>query len=109
VKLPKTFLAVNLSDAFTFQEKELQNSEGDAFEMRAIGRTPASHAASAGQGAAAAAASVAAAAEQGTAEQGAGQQGAVERDATDGWVLGARERRGVVVGGQRGGEGGVCE
>jgi hypothetical protein len=29
VKLPKTFLAVNLSDAFTFQEK-LQNGEGEA-------------------------------------------------------------------------------
>ncbi|KAI1347532.1 histidine phosphatase superfamily-domain-containing protein [Xylaria sp. FL0043] len=29
VKLPKTFLAVNLSDAFTFQEKERQNSEAD--------------------------------------------------------------------------------
>ncbi|KAK0643433.1 histidine phosphatase superfamily-domain-containing protein [Cercophora newfieldiana] len=29
VKLPKTFLAVNLSDAFTFQEKP-QNGEGDA-------------------------------------------------------------------------------
>ncbi|KAK7754055.1 inositol hexakisphosphate and diphosphoinositol-pentakisphosphate kinase [Diatrype stigma] len=28
VKLPKTFLAVNLSDAFTFQEKERHNSEG---------------------------------------------------------------------------------
>lgn len=28
VKLPKTFLAVNLSDAFTFQEKERRNSEG---------------------------------------------------------------------------------
>ncbi|KAI1776965.1 histidine phosphatase superfamily-domain-containing protein [Hypoxylon cercidicola] len=32
VKLPKTFLAVNLSDAFTFQEKERQNSEGDCLE-----------------------------------------------------------------------------
>ncbi|KAI1197574.1 hypothetical protein F5X97DRAFT_301988 [Nemania serpens] len=32
VKLPKTFLAVNLSDAFTFQEKERQNSEGDVFD-----------------------------------------------------------------------------
>ncbi|KAL7627456.1 inositol hexakisphosphate and diphosphoinositol-pentakisphosphate kinase [Parahypoxylon ruwenzoriense] len=32
VKLPKTFLAVNLSDAFTFQEKERQNSEADCFE-----------------------------------------------------------------------------
>jgi inositol hexakisphosphate/diphosphoinositol-pentakisphosphate kinase len=28
VKLPKTFLAVNLSDAFTFQEKP-QNGEGE--------------------------------------------------------------------------------
>jgi inositol-hexakisphosphate/diphosphoinositol-pentakisphosphate 1-kinase len=35
VKLPKTFLAVNLSDAFTFQEKP-QNSEGegDVLEMK---------------------------------------------------------------------------
>lgn len=32
VKLPKTFLAVNLSDAFTFQEKERQNSEGDCLD-----------------------------------------------------------------------------
>ncbi|KAI5919854.1 histidine phosphatase superfamily-domain-containing protein [Camillea tinctor] len=32
VKLPKTFLAVNLSDAFTFQEKERQNSEADVLE-----------------------------------------------------------------------------
>lgn len=32
VKLPKTFLAVNLSDAFTFQEKERQNSEADCLE-----------------------------------------------------------------------------
>jgi len=35
VKLPKTFLAVNLSDAFTFQEKP-QNGEGegDVLEMK---------------------------------------------------------------------------
>ncbi|KAI1450334.1 histidine phosphatase superfamily-domain-containing protein [Annulohypoxylon stygium] len=32
VKLPKTFLAVNLSDAFTFQEKERQNSESECLE-----------------------------------------------------------------------------
>ncbi|RYP73486.1 hypothetical protein DL769_004200 [Monosporascus sp. CRB-8-3] len=32
VKLPKTFLAVNLSDAFTFQEKEHHNPETDAPE-----------------------------------------------------------------------------
>ncbi|KAI1816505.1 hypothetical protein GGS20DRAFT_225163 [Poronia punctata] len=32
VKLPKTFLAVNLSDAFTFQEKERQNSESDVLD-----------------------------------------------------------------------------
>ncbi|RYP25099.1 hypothetical protein DL767_008494 [Monosporascus sp. MG133] len=32
VKLPKTFLAVNLSDAFTFQEKEHHNLEADAPE-----------------------------------------------------------------------------
>lgn len=37
VKLPKTFLAVNLSDAFVFQEKERQNSEADALEMKAVG------------------------------------------------------------------------
>ncbi|OTB08201.1 hypothetical protein M426DRAFT_8007 [Hypoxylon sp. CI-4A] len=35
VKLPKTFLAVNLSDAFTFQEKERQNSEADCLEKDA--------------------------------------------------------------------------
>ncbi|GAB1316697.1 inositol hexakisphosphate and diphosphoinositol-pentakisphosphate kinase [Madurella fahalii] len=33
VKLPKTFLAVNLSDAFTFQEKQ-HPSESDALEMK---------------------------------------------------------------------------
>ncbi|KAK4238228.1 histidine phosphatase superfamily-domain-containing protein [Achaetomium macrosporum] len=33
VKLPKTFLAVNLSDAFTFQEKQ-QQSEGESLEMK---------------------------------------------------------------------------
>lgn len=62
VKLPKTFLAVNLSDAFSFQEKQnsesqetTQNSEGqegprdelqetahngdsDVLEMRGLGR-----------------------------------------------------------------------
>ncbi|KAK7956914.1 histidine phosphatase superfamily (branch 2) domain-containing protein [Apiospora aurea] len=36
VKLPKSFLAVNLSDAFTFQEKERQNSEGDVLEMKTV-------------------------------------------------------------------------
>ncbi|KAK8051267.1 histidine acid phosphatase [Apiospora rasikravindrae] len=36
VKLPKSFLAVNLSDAFTFQEKERQNSEGDVLEMKSV-------------------------------------------------------------------------
>lgn len=46
VKLPKTFLAVNLSDAFSFQEKERQNPEADdALEMKSVGhrtsRTPA--------------------------------------------------------------------
>lgn len=47
--MPKTFLAVNLSDAFTFQEKERQNSdadcldkdnaneETDGLEMKAVG------------------------------------------------------------------------
>ncbi|KAK5653899.1 hypothetical protein OQA88_7824 [Cercophora sp. LCS_1] len=36
VKLPKTFLAVNLSDAFTFQEKPQngEGEEGDALEMK---------------------------------------------------------------------------
>jgi len=34
VKLPKTFLAVNLSDAFTFQEKPQSNTEGDALEIK---------------------------------------------------------------------------
>jgi hypothetical protein len=33
VKLPKTFLAVNLSDAFSFQEKQ-QQSEGEGLEMK---------------------------------------------------------------------------
>ncbi|KAH9887130.1 histidine phosphatase superfamily-domain-containing protein [Xylariomycetidae sp. FL2044] len=32
VKLPKTFLAVNLSEAFTFQEKERQGSDADVLE-----------------------------------------------------------------------------
>ncbi|KAI1342386.1 histidine phosphatase superfamily-domain-containing protein [Xylariaceae sp. FL0016] len=32
VKLPKTFLAVNLSDAFSFQEKERHNSDADCLE-----------------------------------------------------------------------------
>ncbi|KAI5868448.1 histidine phosphatase superfamily-domain-containing protein [Durotheca rogersii] len=36
VKLPKTFLAVNLSDAFTFQEKERQNSEADCLEKDSV-------------------------------------------------------------------------
>ncbi|KAH8681575.1 histidine phosphatase superfamily-domain-containing protein [Xylariales sp. PMI_506] len=36
VKLPKTFLAVNLSDAFSFQEKERQNSEGDVLELKTV-------------------------------------------------------------------------
>jgi hypothetical protein len=35
VKLPKTFLAVNLSDAFTFQEKQHQN-DNEALEMKPI-------------------------------------------------------------------------
>ncbi|KAF7547600.1 hypothetical protein G7046_g8958 [Stylonectria norvegica] len=34
VKLPKTFLAVNLSDAFTFEEQERQGSDSDALEMK---------------------------------------------------------------------------
>jgi inositol hexakisphosphate/diphosphoinositol-pentakisphosphate kinase len=38
VKLPKTFLAVNLSDAFSFQEKERNNSEGDILEMKHVDR-----------------------------------------------------------------------
>lgn len=38
VKLPKTFLAVNLSDAFTFQEKERRNSEADVLEMKGVDR-----------------------------------------------------------------------
>ncbi|KAI1856223.1 hypothetical protein JX265_011735 [Neoarthrinium moseri] len=36
VKLPKSFLAINLSDAFSFQEKERQNSEGDVLEMKNV-------------------------------------------------------------------------
>lgn len=38
VKLPKTFLAVNLSDAFSFQEKERHSSEGDILEMKNVER-----------------------------------------------------------------------
>jgi inositol-hexakisphosphate/diphosphoinositol-pentakisphosphate 1-kinase len=34
VKLPKTFLAVNLSDAFSFQEKP-QSNDGDTPEAKA--------------------------------------------------------------------------
>lgn len=30
---------MNLSDAFTFQEKERQNSEGDVLEMKAVGHS----------------------------------------------------------------------
>lgn len=42
MKLPKTFLAVNLSDAFSFQERERSNSEHDVLEMKAHDRsTPA--------------------------------------------------------------------
>lgn len=37
--MPKSFLAVNLSDAFTFQEKERQNSEGDVLEMKTVEHT----------------------------------------------------------------------
>jgi len=33
VKLPKTFLAVNLSDAFTFQEKP-QSDGGDKLDVK---------------------------------------------------------------------------
>ncbi|KAF7543298.1 hypothetical protein G7Z17_g10853 [Cylindrodendrum hubeiense] len=36
VKLPKTFLAVNLSDAFTFEENERQGSDNDVLEMKAV-------------------------------------------------------------------------
>lgn len=35
VKLPKTFLAVNLSEAFTFEENERQASDNDVLEMKA--------------------------------------------------------------------------
>jgi hypothetical protein len=35
VKLPKTFLAVNLSEAFTFEELERQASDSEALEMKA--------------------------------------------------------------------------
>lgn len=35
VKLPKTFLAVNLSDAFTFEQQEGQGSDTDVLEMKA--------------------------------------------------------------------------
>ncbi|KAF4997391.1 hypothetical protein FGRMN_3882 [Fusarium graminum] len=35
VKLPKTFLAVNLSDAFTFEDLERHGSDSDVLEMKA--------------------------------------------------------------------------
>ncbi|KAI0132245.1 histidine phosphatase superfamily-domain-containing protein [Xylariales sp. AK1849] len=44
VKLPKSFLAVNLSDAFIFQEKERQNSEADVLEMKSVEHTTSSSA-----------------------------------------------------------------
>ena len=34
VKLPKTFLAVNLSDAFTFEDQDKQASDTDVLEMK---------------------------------------------------------------------------
>lgn len=36
VKLPKTFLAVNLSDAFTFEEQERLANDNDMLEMKAF-------------------------------------------------------------------------
>ena len=36
VKLPKTFLAVNLSDAFTFEEQERLANDHDMLEMKAV-------------------------------------------------------------------------
>ncbi|KOS17815.1 Inositol hexakisphosphate and diphosphoinositol-pentakisphosphate kinase [Escovopsis weberi] len=36
VKLPKTFLAVNLSDAFTFEEQERLGSDSECLEMKFI-------------------------------------------------------------------------
>lgn len=36
VKLPKTFLAVNLSDAFTFEEQERLANDHDMLEMKAF-------------------------------------------------------------------------
>ncbi|KAJ6444609.1 inositol pyrophosphate synthase [Purpureocillium lavendulum] len=36
VKLPKTFLAVNLSDAFTFEEQERMASDNDLLEMKTV-------------------------------------------------------------------------
>lgn len=35
VKLPKTFLAVNLSEAFTFEEQDKQANDNDVLEMKA--------------------------------------------------------------------------
>jgi hypothetical protein len=34
VKLPKTFLAVNLSDAFSWEEQERNASDNDVLEMK---------------------------------------------------------------------------
>lgn len=36
VKLPKTFLAVNLSDAFTFEEQERMAHETDGLETKVL-------------------------------------------------------------------------
>lgn len=36
VKLPKTFLAVNLSEAFTFEEQERMASEPELLQMKAL-------------------------------------------------------------------------
>ncbi|UNI21596.1 inositol hexakisphosphate and diphosphoinositol-pentakisphosphate kinase [Purpureocillium takamizusanense] len=36
VKLPKTFLAVNLSDAFTFEEQERMANDNDLLEMKTV-------------------------------------------------------------------------
>lgn len=36
VKLPKSFLAVNLSDAFSFEEQERLASDNEGLEMKTI-------------------------------------------------------------------------
>ncbi|WYZ45189.1 hypothetical protein EsH8_VIII_000505 [Colletotrichum jinshuiense] len=40
VKLPKTFLAINLSDLFSFEEHERRDSDGEVLEMKSLHPKP---------------------------------------------------------------------